>query len=133
MPAKGTTKKKKRGKADNPIPYPRSDGKGLRYPVKVRITDDLELDLLNAKGRKLDGRQGIVRQAKKIFREHIEELGGPGAITARQRRELEIIVRQTLMGRRLSDELFEDKDDLRPFASSNSDRILLTALHRAYQ
>ena len=135
MPAKGTRKKNKKqtGKADNPMPFPRSDGQGLRYPVKVRITDDLELDLLNAKGRKLDGRQGIVRQAKKIFQEHIQELGGPGAITARQRRELEIVVRQTLMGRRLSDELFEDKDDLRPFASSNSDRILLTALHRAYQ
>ena len=133
MPAKGTTKKKNRGTTGNPKPYPRSDGKGLRYPVKVHITDDLELDLLNARGHKLDGRQGIVRQAKKIFQEHIDELGGPGAITARQRRELEIIVRQTLMGRRLSDEIFEDKDDLKPFASSNSDRILLTALHRAYQ
>lgn len=75
MPAKGTNKKN-RGTADNPKPYPRSDGQGLRYPVKIRIEDDLELTLLNAQGRKLDGRRGVVREAQRIFREHVAELGG---------------------------------------------------------
>lgn len=130
--AKGTTKKKNRGTADNPKPYPRSDGRGLRYPVKVRITDDLELTLLNAQGRKLDGRKGIVREARKIFEEHIAELGGVEALSVRQRRELEIIVRQTLIGRSLSDELINGNTG-KPITSSNSDRILLTALQRAYQ
>ena len=132
MAVKKTKTKKNRGTDDNPRPFNRSDGEGLRYPVKVRINGG-GLDLLNAKGRKLDGRQGIVREAKKIFEEHIAELGGVEVLSARQCRELEIIVRQTLMGRRLSDELFEDKDDITSFASSSSDRILLKALDRAYR
>ena len=134
MPAKGTTKKKKQKDKDYDPPLRRrSDGQGLRYPVKITITDDNELTLVTAKGHKLDGRLSVVKEAQKIFAEHVAELGGIKALSVRQRRELEIIVRQILMGRRLLNEIFEDKDDLRSFASSNSDRILLTALHRVYQ
>lgn len=113
-------------------PHPRSDGKGLRYPVKVRITDALELTLLDMQGHRLDGRRAVVREARKIFAEHIAELGGVEALSARQRRELEIIVRQVLIGRYLSDELINGNTD-KTITSSNSDRILLDALQRAYR
>ncbi len=93
---------------------------------------NLELTLLNAQGRKLDGRKGVVREAQRIFREHVAELGGVEALSVRQRRELEIIVRQVLIGRCLSDEIINGNTG-KPITSSRSDQILLTALHRAYQ
>ena len=41
---------------------PRSDGRGTRHPISVRIDDDLGLTVLNAHGRRIDARK-VVRSA----------------------------------------------------------------------
>lgn len=117
--------------------HPRSDGTGTRVPFTIRTDENLNLDIRTAHGRKVDGRLGIYRKAKRILNELVTELGGPSAITAKQRLEINIVLRQTLISEGLFGEMVKaqakGQDVGNSFLPIQSDRLLMQALDRAYK
>lgn len=131
-------KKTKKMKRDFKLkPRPRSDGKGTRVPFTIRTDENLQLDIRTASGRKVDGRLSIYRKAKKILNEHVKELGGPSAITARQRRQLDVVLRQTLISETLFDNMVKAQANGEEFNNNflpvRSDALLMKALDGAYK
>ena len=116
---------------------PRSDGTGTRVPFTIRTTDDLKLDFRTARGKLVDGRSAIYRRAKKLLHELVAELGGPDAITTKQRLEINIVLRQTLISEGLFDEhtkAMSKGEDIDPHSIHNrADQLALNALGRVYR
>lgn len=141
MPAKKTKKKTKTGgecvRGFEVNGRARSDGQGTRGNFTLRTTDDLKLDFRTARGKRVDGRSALYRRAKKLLHELVAELGGPDAITTKQRLEINIVLRQTLLSESLFDEhtkAMSKGDDIDPhFIRSRADQLALTALGRAYR
>ena len=117
--------------------HPRSDGQGTRVPFTIRATEDLKLDFRTARGKRVDGRSAIYRRAKKLLHELVEELGGPDAITTKQRLEINIVLRQTLLSESLFDEharAMSKGEDIDPhYIRNRADQLALNALGRAYR
>ncbi len=111
---------------------PRSDGSGTRHPITVRINESCDLEILNANGRRIDGRTAVVKAGKAILAALVEELGGLEAITFKQRLQLEVVVRRTLIGRSLFESTVRGDERVNPHVGVDNDRVLLTALDRTY-
>ena len=138
MAKKTKTKKTKKMKRDFKLKgHPRSDGQGTRVPFTVRATTDLKLDFRTAHGKLVDGRLAIYRRAKKLLHELVAELGGPDAITTKQRLEINIVLRQTLLSESLFDEhtkAMSKGEDIDPhFIRNRADQLALNALGRVYR
>ncbi len=117
--------------------HPRSDGTGTRVPFTIRTTNDLKLDFRTRSGKHIDGRSAIYRRAKHLLHELVEELGGPDAITVKQRLELNILLRQTLISEGLFDEhtrAMSKGEDVDPhYIRNRADQLALNALGRVYR
>ena len=117
--------------------HPRSDGKGTRVPFTIRATEDLKLDFRTARGKRVDGRSAIYRRAKHLLHELVAELGGPDAITTKQRLEINIVLRQTLLSEGLFDEhtkAMSNGEDIDPlYIRNRADQLALNALGRCYK
>ena len=140
MAKKTKTKKTKTGECVRDFKlkgHPRSDGTGTRVPCTIRTTDDLKLDFRTKSGKRVDGRSAIYRRAKKLLHELVEELGGPDAITTKQRLEINIVLRQTLLSESLFDEhtrAMSKGEDIDPhYIRNRADQLALNALGRAYR
>ena len=135
--AKKTKTKKKSVRDFKLKAHSRSDGTGTRVPFKISMDKNLVLDIRTASGRKVDGRLGIYRKAKRILNELVTELGGPSAITAKQRREIDIVIRQSLVSESLFDEMVKARanggDVDNRFLPIQSDKLLFNALQRVYR
>ena len=132
-------KKTKKMKRDFQLKaHRRSNGEGTRVPFTIRTDEDLKLDIRTASGRKVDGRLGIYRKAKKILNEHVKELGGPSAITAKQRRQLDIVLRQVLVSETLFENMVKSQANGEGMKNNlllpiHSDALLMKALDGAYK
>ena len=117
--------------------HPRSDGRGTRVPFTISTTKALALDFRTAKGKPVDGRSALYRRAKKLLHELVEELGGPSAITIKQRLEINIVLRQTLLSESLFDEhtkAMAEGEAIDPhYVRNRADQLALIALGRAYK
>lgn len=117
--------------------HPRSDGQGTRTPFTIRTTEDLKLDFRTASGKLVDGRSAIYRRAKHLLHELVAELGGPDAITIKQRLEINIVLRQTIISESLFDEhtkAMSKGEDIDPhYIRNRADQLALNALGRAYR
>ncbi len=135
--AKKTKTKKKSVREFKLKAHSRSDGTGTRVPFKISMDENLVLDIRTASGRKVDGRLGIYRKAKRILNELVTELGGPSALTAKQRLEINIVLRQSLISEGLFDDMVKTKanggDCDNRFLPIRSDQLLMQALDRAYK
>lgn len=133
--SKGTKGRKKKNGRLEPAEFKarvRSDGQGLRYPrISAAIDDNLTLSIVDEKGRSLDKRSAFVREAAKIFREHVQELGGFNKITSKQKAELQIVILTTLIARSQLSEMAKS-GEVNRFAVSQNNRNLLRALERVY-
>lgn len=113
--------------------HPRADGRGTRDQVRVQISDSCDLLVLNRRGRPIDQRLGAIKEAKSLLAQLVDELGGPEAITFRQRLQLEIVIRRIIVSR-ASFESDLKSDSGKPSAIGiNSDRVLLQALQQVYR
>ncbi len=117
--------------------HPRSDGRGTRVPFTIRTTEDLKLDFRTKTGKSIEGRSAIYRRAKQLLHELVAELGGPDAITTKQRLEINIVLRQTLLSESLFDEYTRAMsigEDIDPhYIRNRADQLALNALGRAYR
>ena len=117
--------------------HPRSDGTGTRVPFAIGTTEDLKLDFRTKAGKRVDGRSAIYRRAKQLLHELVAELGGPDAISTKQRLEINIVLRQTLLSECLFDEhtkAMSKGEDIDPhYIRNRADQLALNALGRAYR
>ena len=129
--------KKKKAKTFELNGHPRSDGKPLRVPFTIRATEDLKLDFRTKTGKPVDARSALYRRAKKLLHELVTELGGPAAITTKQRLEINIVLRQTIISESLFDEhtkAMAKGEDIDPhYLRNRADQLALNALGRAYR
>ncbi len=112
---------------------PRSDGRGTRHPISVRIDDDLGLTVLNAHGRRIDARTRVAKAAKEVLHNLVTELGGPDQISYRQRLQLEVVVRRVLAGRGMFADSLNKDNEIDPAVPVINDRLLIAALDRVYR
>lgn len=138
MAKKTNTKKTKKSVRDFQLnAHPRSDGTGTRVPFTISTTKDLKLNFHTKSGRPIDGRSFIYRRAKKLLNELVAELGGPDAITTKQRLEINIVLRQTIISESLFDEhtrAMDRGEDIDPhYIRNRADQLALNALGRVYR
>lgn len=113
---------------------PRSDGRGTRYPVTVTLDDACGLTVLDRRGRQIDGRMAVVKEAKNVLAQIVQELGGPAQITFRQRLQLEVVMRRVIVSRHTFErELMADDSSAPSLVGIASDRVLLQALQQVYR
>lgn len=115
-----------RRRSDNP--------NAQRFPVTVHVNHDCDLEIRNQQGRRIDGRMSIVKAGKRILAELVAELGDPKTITMKQRIQLEVVIRRTLIGRRLFEATeIKGNESISQQIGCTNDSVLLKGLDQLYR